>query len=277
MMRINDISKKLKINNSPENEKLLRSIITALRNNKDNELVDYIINADINKIEYLYNILRELNEFFDYSYNTKVDLVSLLESIINKRQINMHAVFCPGYTKTGYKNYIGENNTSRMKQLAFLEGKLEEMDINTKINVTLANIFLENTNDNLNPKWQEELKIHEDKFRETASKYFSEDSISKLSDIYPEEEYIKGFIEEDECRGKTYDKFYKNNKVFYKKMGWNEEEIVKRNKKLFTIYNLLSNYLNKDKSNIYLPMETMYTRSKVMTDNNLPVMYLKKK
>ena len=59
-------------------------------------------------------------------------------------------------------------------------------------------------------------------------------------------------------------------------MGWNEREAQNRNDKLYTIYNIISEYINNQTNGIYLPMETMYSRSKVMTMNNVCTMYLHK-
>ena len=59
-------------------------------------------------------------------------------------------------------------------------------------------------------------------------------------------------------------------------MGWNESEIQNRNDKLYTIYNIISEYINNQTNGIYLPMETMYSRSKVMTMNDVCTMYLHK-
>ena len=70
--------------------------------------------------------------------------------------------------------------------------------------------------------------------------------------------------------------FIFNNESFYKKMGWGIEETKQRNDKLFTIYSIISEYINNQDNGVYLPMETMYSRSKVMTKNNVCTMYLHK-
>ena len=59
-------------------------------------------------------------------------------------------------------------------------------------------------------------------------------------------------------------------------MGWGIEETKQRNDKLFTIYSIISEYINNQDNGVYLPMETMYSRSKVMTKNNVCTMYLHK-
>ena len=191
--------------------------------------------------------------------------------------MDLNAIFCPGYTNNGYKDYIGNNNTSRLIILNELSSRLNEMNINAKFNIMLADVFLENTNTNDNPNWKNELSLHRELFKNLASKYFEDGSIKCLSDIYQGEEYIEGFVDKSICLGKVYDNFYKNNKDFYQKMGWTEEQIKYRNDRLFTIYTIISKYINGKQNGIYIPMETMYSRSKVMTSNDTCTMYLIKK
>ena len=277
MYNYNSLIEKLKINNNPENRKKLKAIINALIKNGEALIIKQSIDTDYQKVAYLYYILNELKTFFDYGYNSKEDLTRFLYYILNPNSINLNAIFCPGYTKNGYKNYIGNNNTVRIEILKELSEKLKELQIQVNIKVILANIFLENTDYITNPNWEQELLFHEQKFIELAKKHFDDKEILKLSSIYQSKKYIEGFILEDICHGKTYDNFYKNNLEFYRKMGWNEEQIKYRNDRLFTIYNLMSEYINSQQNGIYIPMETMYSRSKVMTNNNVCTMYLLKK
>ena len=276
MYSYNDILYKLKIDNNQINRNFIKSIINALLINGDAIIDKQKIIVDINKIEVLWNLLMELKIFFDYRYNTKKDLSSFFKGIIMQETINLNAIFCPGYTNNGYKNYIGNNNSIRIEKLSELKKKLEELKILCNFKITLANIFLENTNLLLNPKWFEELKIHEEKFAELAKEFFDSSEIYFLSNIFSEEKYIEGFVDETIEKTRTYYNFLKNNLEFYKKMGWNDEEIKFRNDKLFTIYTLISNYISEQSNGIYLPMETMYSRSKIMTSNNVCTMYLHK-
>lgn len=277
MYNYNSLIEKLKINNNPENRKYLKAIINALIKNGEALVVKQSIDTDYQKVEYLYNLLNELAIFFNYGYNSKKDLTKFLYYISKNNYININAIFCPGYTQNGYKNYIGNTNTARIKTLKELSNKLKELQIQADLKVILANIFLENTDNLINSNWKQELIFHEQKFIELARKYFNNNEILRLSTIYPDKEYIEGFILDNLCCGKTYDNFYKNNLEFYKKMGWNAEQIKYRNDRLFTIYNIISKYINSQKNGIYIPMETMYSRSKVMTNNDVCVMYLLKK
>ena len=196
--------------------------------------------------------------------------------MINKNRVNLNAIFCPGYTKTGYKDYIGNNNSTRLETLNKLKDYLKKNNIDAKFNITLADIFLENTNSELNPNWKDELELHVQKFIEKSKENFDLNEIIILSSIFTEEKYIKGYIDEKIIKNKTYYNFLKNNLEFYNKMGWNEREAQNRNDKLYTIYNIISEYINNQTNGIYLPMETMYSRSKVMTMNNVCTMYLHK-
>ena len=128
----------------------------------------------------------------------------------------------------------------------------------------------------LNPNWKNELELHIQKFIEKSRENFDLNEIIILSRIFTEEKYIKGYIDEKIIKNKTYYNFLKNNLEFYNKMGWNESEIQNRNDKLYTIYNIISEYINNQTNGIYLPMETMYSRSKVMTMNDVCTMYLHK-
>lgn len=277
MYSYDDLIKKINIDNNSENRKYLKSIVNALVKKDDAKIERQLIDVDYEKVEYLYSLMNELNSFFDYTYNTKLDLTKFFYYLLNKKEVNINAIFCPGYTSAGYKDYIGNNNTMRMKMLSEMSEKLSKKDLLVDFRIILANIFLENTDDIINPNWKEELLVHEDKFVECASKLFDKDKIIKMSSIYSGDEYVKGFVNKEVCHGSVYDKFYKNNIDFYKKMNWNDEQIKYRNDRLFTIYNIISKYILEQENGVYIPMETMYSRSKVMTNNGICTMYLVKK
>lgn len=97
-----------------------------------------------------------------------------------------------------------------------------------------------------------------------------------MSQVFNDEKYIKGFINRSILNGKTYNTFYKNNINFYHKMNWSEKEIIFRNDKLYTIYMIVSDYIKTQKFGIYIPTETMYSRTKVITNNKVCAMYLYK-
>ncbi len=276
MYSYNDLICKLKMADNVTNRKKLKAIVNALIKNGNATVEKQLIKVDINYVIYLWEIVNNLGCYFDYKYNTKIDLTKFIFYMINENIVNLNAIFCPGYTKTGYKDYIGNNNSTRLETLNKLKDYLKKNNVDAKLNITLADIFLENTNSELNPNWKNELELHIQKFIEKSRENFDLNEIIILSRIFTEEKYIKGYIDEKIIKNKTYYNFLKNNLEFYNKMGWNESEIQNRNDKLYTIYNIISEYINNQTNGIYLPMETMYSRSKVMTMNDVCTMYLHK-
>lgn len=266
----------LKIDNNAVNRSYVKSIVNSLLKNNDAFVIKQKIFTDKDKVVYLWNLLQKLSEFFDYTYNTKVELSEFLYFVLNNKQINLNAIFCPGYTDNGYKNYIGNNNTMRLKTLKSLKDKLSQERIDSNFKITLSDIFLENVDIKKNANLYDELSFHREEFIKKALEDFKEEDIVILSEVFNDESYVRGFIDDSLLKGKTYQKFYKNNESFYKKMGWTTEETKQRNDKLFTIYSIISDYINNQDNGVYLPMETMYSRSKVMTNNNVCTMYLHK-
>lgn len=271
-----DLFKLIGIANNSENLFLLKAIIHGLIKSQMAYIERQKIIVNVDLVNYLYKNIINLNKFFDYSYNCHNDIRDFVAFLVSDDIININAIFCPGYSKDGYKNRIGKNNLSRMKTLSFLKEFLLSKGIECNFKILLANIFLENTDSIKNPRWEDELHQHEQLFIETAKNYFTTDEIDFLSNIFPNREYKKGFILDEYLHSKTYDTFYKNNLSFYHKMGWSTKEIEIRNDKLFTIYNIISKYIKEQKNGIYIPMETMYFRSKVMTKNNVCTLYLKR-
>ena len=213
-----------------------------------NALFEKLIKNNVDLTVYNIEMIRELNEI----------------SAKCRKKCKIHIKIDTGMNRLGFliddklKDYLKKNN------------------VDAKLNITLADIFLENTNSELNPNWKNELELHIQKFIEKSRENFDLNEIIILSRIFTEEKYIKGYIDEKIIKNKTYYNFLKNNLEFYNKMGWNESEIQNRNDKLYTIYNIISEYINNQTNGIYLPMETMYSRSKVMTMNDVCTMYLHK-
>lgn len=275
MYSYDSLVEKLNIDNSLHRVHL-KSILNALVNNNEAFITKQKIDVDISKIEYLWELYLKLFSFFDYKYNTKIDITKFFSYLLNENELILNAIFCPGYTDSGYKDYIGSNNSERILKLKKLKEELQKEKVKAKFNISLANIFLENTDSIKNRNWNEELSLHVDKFFDKAKNYFDESEIIIFSDIFSDEKYIRGFIDTSLLEGKNYHNFYKNNESFYKKMNWSSEETKDRNDKLYTIYTIISEYISKQQNGIYLPMETMYSRSKVMTHNNVCTMYLHK-
>lgn len=269
----------LQVNNdNVKNKSYLKSLVAALIKNNLATIKEQKVEVDFKVLNKNWKMIMQLKDFFDYSYNTKFELTQFFDYLLNSHNstIIINAIFCPGYTENGYKDYIGKNNCNKLKRLIELKELLFKLNIRSKFNIILADIFLENTDYKININWKKELDNHKKLFITKATEYFNEEEIILLSHIFNDEKYVKGFINKSILNGKTYNTFYKNNINFYHKMNWNKEEIIFRNDKLYTVYMIVSDYIKTQKSGIYIPTETMYSRSKVITSNKVCAMYLYK-
>ena len=115
-----------------------------------------------------------------------------------------------------------------------------------------------------------------------ANKYFPKEKVINASDlsIFKGKENIEGFIDKDiidNTRKKIYKSILISNKKFYDKLGFTEEEMIFRNDRLITMYKILSDYLNEQENMVFLPMENMYERENIFSENKTCTMYLKLK
>ena len=97
-------------------------------------------------------------------------------------------------------------------------------------------------------------------------------------DIFKNEKNYGGHIDKDIIKRippKVYRSFFIANEVFYKKLEFSEERIKERNDILATMYIMVSDYINSLTNGIYLPMENMYDREKIIANNNTCTMYLR--
>lgn len=257
-----------------EQKKQIKALLTATEKNDLSYIKRQKIYIDENRFTELLVLFNEFKVIFDYKYNTRSDLEQFFDRIIsNNAFIKFYAIFCPGYTDIGYKDRLGHTTTSKIEKLRILKDFCVKNKIKCDINCIYADIFLENCDSSLNPNWEQELQANKKLFYEYALKYFAEKEITFLSAVYSDDVYMKGFIDERILTGKGYDDFMKYNKSFYEKMGWSEEQIKYRNDKLYTIYNIVADYLKEQNNAIYLPMENMYARTKVFTKKGVCSMY----
>ena len=126
MYSYNDLICKLKMADNVTNRKQLKAIVNALIKNGNATVEKQLIKVDINYVIYLWEIVNNLGCYFDYKYNTKIDLTKFIFYMINENIVNLNAIFCPGYTKTGYKDYIGNNNSTRLETLNKLKDYLKK-------------------------------------------------------------------------------------------------------------------------------------------------------
>lgn len=224
--------------------------------------------------------------YFDPNYNRKTDFLSLFKYILDykllAKKINFHALFCPGYTKNGYKLYLGDTTLWKLKALREIVDMLQNNSIDSTITCYYSDVFLENCNSKLEPKWQEQLTYNRMLFHREGNKYFDSKDVKNASDIsiFAFEKDGEGFVDDaiiSSIPKTTYDAFVKSNKKFYVSMGFTEEQMKYRNDRLITMYRLLSNYLNTKVSSVFLPMENMYERENIFSENGTCTMYLKLK
>ena len=233
-----------------------------------------------------WNVYMDSLDFFDLNYNRKTDFSLYFKYIIDckdnlDKAINFHALFCPGYSKYGYKDHLGNTTLWKLKELRNLTNMLNN---HMSVNLTCyySDVFLENCNNNLEPDWEKQLKYNRSLFHDEANKYFNDKMVRNMSDldIFSKEKDIEGYVDENIIKSiplTTYSAFKKGNDKFYRSLGFTEEQIKFRNDRLITMYRIFSNYLNVLDNSVFLPMENMYERENIFSENNTCTMYLKLK
>lgn len=283
---VNDIPKIFNIDNTQLNITAIKALLIAL----ENEGLAYKEKQKIVLDEYvfikLWNIYEASLVFFDPNYNRKSDFklyfINIIKSLYKEEKLNFFALFCPGYTTDGYKEKVGSTNKWKLKELKNILTYFKDNNIDTEIVSYYSDVFLENTNEEKNPNWQTEMIFNRKIFHDEGEKHFDSKYIKNASElpIFSKEEDIKGYVDNDIIKNlnpKTYYAFKKSNEKFYNKLGFSEEQIIFRNDRLITMYKLLSDYINTQKNTIFLPMENMYERENIFSENNTCTMYLKLK
>lgn len=286
---------KLSIDSFPEylnveNNKLnLLAIKQLLANMEKNKLVyryKQKIEFDEAVFNMLWNIYYDGLLFYDVNYNRKTDIDSyfkyLIDGLLNGNKINFFALFCPGYTKDGYKNYLGTTTTWKLKELKKILEFYKNNDLDVNIQCCYSDVFLENTDGTKNKNWQFEMEYNRALFRQEASENFFSSEIINASDlsVFSSAKDVCGYVNYDIINGiraKLYNSFTIVNRKFYNKLGFSEEEMKYRNDRLVTMYKILSDYLNSERNTIFLPMENMYERENIFSENGTCTMYLKLK
>lgn len=241
---------------------------------------------DENTFKYCWMVYQECLIFFDDNYNRKTDFSLffkyIIDSMLKNKGINFHALFCPGYTKNGYKSYLGKTTIWKLKALNDIVCMLNENDVSATMMCYYSDVFLENCDSQLEPDWMKQLICNRDLFHMEAEKYFENSEIKNASsvDVFSKEGNSEGYIDYkliDRVKKTTYDAFVKSNRNFYNSMGFNEEQMKFRNDRLITMYMIFSDYLNSLDNSVFLPMENMYERENIFSENGTCTMYLKLK
>ena len=159
---------------------------------------------------------------------------------------------------------------------------LKKNNVESSMICYYSDVFLENCNSKLEPRWKEQLDYNRKLFHIEGNKYFDSTHVKNASDIsvFSLEKDGEGYVDHsiiDSISKTTYDAFVKNNKKFYTSMGFTEEQMKYRNDRLITMYRIFSNYLNSRDNSVFLPMENMYERENIFSENGTCTMYLKLK
>jgi hypothetical protein len=282
---ISEIYEEYKIENNIVNRNNIKCIFKSMYQNNYSHLEGQYYIYEEKMFEYLITMYQKLSEYFDFFYSLKSDLVSMYNNLIdmknNQEKISFHAFFCPGYNDLGgYKDHLGNTTTKKLAILNDIHKFFKEENIPHEIHCYYCDSYIENCDDNVNPNWYQELQVNKDLFHKECQKYFEDSWIHNTSDleIFKNEESFGGHIDQDIINNldkKVYRSFYIANEVFYQKLDFTEERIKERNDILATMYIMVSDYINTIKNGIYLPMENMYDREKIIANNNTCTMYLR--
>ena len=186
-LRIEDFIKYLEVEDNRLNLLAIKELIASM-NKKGlitKEKQQIVFDEELfNKV---WDIYYKGLEHYDVNYNRKEDLKTyftyLLENLLEGKETNYFALFCPGYTDTGYKSRLGHTTTWKLEELDQLMKFYEEYDLKCNLISCYSDVFLENTDYEKNSNWEEELDYNRKLFHEEAHKYFSKDKVINTTDL----------------------------------------------------------------------------------------------
>ena len=286
-IKFNDLFEKFSIDKNQYNVFSIKEIINAMIKTNDNAYIDnkQMIVFEEKLLKFLWQIHINWYDIFDINYNKKTDLSVFYQNIIlaiqNDKQLNLLALFCPGYTENGYKCYLGHTSLWKLEKLQEIYKLLQNFGIKNKIICFYSDVFLENFDYEKNPEWEKELNYNKFSFHQECEKH-SDLLALNLSDLklFSKKDDIIGYIDNkviSNMSSKTYKIFKKANEKFYERMLFSNEQIEFRNNRLITMYTLFSDYINNIDNSVFLPMEDMYNRQIIFAKNKTCTMYLKLK
>ena len=282
----NDIFDVLNIEKNQINVNIVKAIVCALKENGLCSENKQKLKIEKDAFMYCWELYIQLLEHFDPNYNRRTDFLLLfryiLSEMLEKKSINFKSLFCPGYTKYGYKDRLGHTTTWKLEELYNIKNMLDKKNISNTFKNYYSDVFLENYDSSLEPKWKEQMMYNRILFHEEGEKYFGKEEVQDASviPIFNDEKSIYGYIDEkiiDSLKKTTYSAFVKSNKKFYESLNFTEEQMKLRNDRLITMYRILSDYFNTMDSVVFLPMENMYERENIFSENGTCTMYLKLK
>lgn len=285
-IKVNDIFEVFNLEKTQLNIASLKALFVAMKRFQLLDMEKQNIIFEENVFIYLWSVFLEFLYYFDLNYNRKTDLSlffsRLIESLYQNKTLNFYALFCPGYTISGYKDYLGDTTIWKLKKLKELTNMMSSYQISVNMLCLYADVFLENCDSQKNMFWHEQMEYNRSLFHIEGEKYFEAEQVRNMSSLEPfnHDFDLKGYVDEKKINSisqKVYNSFLHCNEKFYKKMNFTKEQIRYRNDRLLTMYKIFSDYINEQPYSIYLPMENMYERENVFSTNNTCTMYLKLK
>lgn len=279
---VKDIPEKFQIENTQLNITMVKELLNTMRSYNMLTMHKQKAYFDERTFIKLWGVFSDGLKIFDPNYNRQEDFRTyfdyLVRAIYFKEKINFFALFCPGYTRFGYKDCLGETTKWKLAKLFELKQYLDKNCISNEIKCFYSDVFLENTDSHKEPNWECQLEHNKQLFHIEGEKYFNKNQICNASDlpIFHGVKCVKGFIDKNQVKQvnpRTYSSFKKANEKFYKKLEFSEQEMLIRNDRLITMYRILSNYLNSFQNQVFLPMENMYERENIFSENGTCTMY----
>ena len=80
------------------------------------------------------------------------------KTIIVLPGINFNSLFCPGYTRYGYKSELGHTTKWKLEELSKIRDFLDSYGIKSSFKNYYSDVFLENTDSKLEPNWKEQME-----------------------------------------------------------------------------------------------------------------------
>ena len=281
---LSNIFKKYDIEENIINKNSIKCLLRAMNKKELSKIEGQYYIYDEETLSYLVDKYKKLNQFFNFFYSLKSDLISmfiyLIEAKENNKEIIFNAYFCPGYNdKGGYKNHLGKTSRTKLAILGDVAKFFTKEKIPFQIHCYYCDSYIENCDDAINKNWLKELNVNKELFIKEGTKYFDPKYIHCTSEMetFKNEKSYGGHIDNEiinRIPKKIYNSFYIANKVFYEKLNFTEEKTKERNDILATMYIKVSDYINSLPNGVYLPMENMYDREKIIANNNTCTMYL---
>lgn len=283
---INDVYNRYNVEKSEANTNAIKAMMIVLKEKELCQENKQKLSIDSDVLDYSFEIFKKMLEHFDPNYNRRSDFIAFCRYVaaskIDGDIINFNSLFCPGYTRYGYKSELGHTTKWKLEELSKIRDLLDKYGIKSNFKNYYSDVFLENTNSKLEPNWKEQMENNRELFHKEGEKYFDKDEVLNASSIpiFNKDSSVVGYIDDQlikTVKSGTYSAFVKSNRKFYESLNFTEEQMQLRNDRLITMYRELSNYLNTLNNVVFLPMENMYERENIFSENGTCTMYLRLK